>query len=66
MDVSNGVWKVAPEENCPRSRSKFGLGLALELGLRRRGEGGGNFLGGNFPRTAFSGCSLIQLKKSID
>ena len=39
MDVSNGVWKVAPEENCPRSRSKFGLGLALELGLRRRGGG---------------------------
>ena len=41
----NGVRKIAPEENCPRSGSGFGLGLALELGL------GAIFLGGNFPRT---------------
>ena len=34
-----GVRKTAPEENCPQSRSRFGLGLALELGLE-----------GNFPR----------------
>ena len=44
-----GVRKIAPEENCPpRSGSGFGLGLALELGLR----GGGIFLGRNFPRTS--------------
>ena len=41
-----GVWKSAPEEHCPWSG--FGLGLALELGLRGAGA---IFLGGNFPRT---------------
>ena len=41
--MRNGVRKIAPEENCPRSGSGFGLGLALELGLR-----------GNFPRGHFS------------
>ena len=41
-----GVRKIAPEENCPpRSGSGFGLGLALELGLRG---------GGDFPRAQFS------------
>ena len=39
FDRIDGVWKIAPEENCTRSVSGFGLGLALELGL-----------GGNFPR----------------
>ena len=36
--VSNGIWTVAPEENCPQ----LGLGLVLELGTI--------FLGGNCPR----------------
>ena len=41
----NGVRKIAP-----RSRSGFGLGLALELGLEAI------FLGVNFPRTLLNNC----------
>ena len=40
--------KLPPRKIDRRSRSGFGLGLALELGS---GEEGAIFLGGNFPRT---------------
>ena len=50
---SNGVRKIAPEENCPRPGSRFCLGLALELAL------GGNFPGGNFPRTHSNRCQVL-------
>ena len=39
-NILTGVRKIAPEGNSPRSGSRFGLRLALELGL-----------GGNFPRS---------------
>ena len=39
--------KLPPRKIAPRSGSRFGLGLALELEL------GGNFPGGNFPRFTF-------------
>ena len=38
-----GVRKIAPEENCPRSGSGFGLRLALELGLRGQFSSGAIF-----------------------
>ena len=43
--------KLPPRKTAPRPGSGFGLGLALEFGLK---GGGGIFLGGNFPRTGYT------------
>ena len=44
---TNGVWTIAPEENCPPPQLGFGFGLASGFGLGL----GGNFPLGNCPRT---------------